>query len=77
MIHGKRIVRVPRQHLLELLHRTVIVEVVKVIERYQVLRIMRTEGERFRVRVRRRRQCLYGRQNTQQKYDSQAWQGPM
>ena len=38
----------PRQNLLELLHRPVVVEIVEVVERGQVQRIVRTVGERFR-----------------------------
>ena len=50
MIDREGIVRVPRQNLFELLHRPVVVEIVEVVKRGQVLRIMRTVGERFRRR---------------------------
>jgi hypothetical protein len=66
MIDREGIVRVPGQHLFELLHRPVIVQVVKVVERGQVQRVVGTERQRFRIRVWRHRHRLRSQQKANQ-----------
>src|SRR6476661_8105193 len=73
MIDRKWIVRVPRQHLLELLHCPVIVEVVKMVERSQVLRVVRTEGQRFGVRIPRCGHYSRNQQKANQQDNDAAW----
>ena len=61
------------QNLLELRDRPVIVKVIKVVKRREVLGVMRTVGERLRIRIRRSRHRLRGQQKYSQKNYRAAW----
>ena len=74
MIDRERIVRMPPQHLFELLHRPVVVEIVEMVERGQVQRIMGTIRKGCRVGIWSRHR-LRSQQNAHQEQKGAAWKG--
>ncbi len=74
MIDREGIVRMPRQHLFELLHRPVVVEVVEMVERGQVQRIMGTISKGCRVGIRSRHR-LRSQQHTHQRAERRGVEG--